>query len=209
MKKLMPVLLFTCLLASCSEFHVKNEIKNGSALKKLKNTGIIIRVTHNTPVALKLFHKNMEQWLDPYKKVNNLKLLVETSKGLNTAKADSDRFLQFSIEKDFQYYQTMGIINGYFRTNRDEFEKIKTENGLDSFLIYEVDGGFSSELQFSDFNSMIVIVDGKYQVVYMDRQVDTFEAFEIDKGILREDLLDQISNRLLERMFKLGYLKEK
>ena len=209
MKKIMPLLLFACLLASCSNYHVKNEIKNNSALKKLKNTGIIMRVTNNTPISLNLFHKNMTQWLEPYKKVNNLKLLTETSKNLDTAKGDSNRFLQFSIKKDFQYYQSRGILTGYLNSNKEELEKLKTDNGLDSFLIYELDGNFSSELQFSDFSSMIIIVDGKNQVLYMDRQADTFEAFEIDKGILREDLLDQVSNRLLELMFKLGYLKEK
>lgn len=209
MKKIMPLFLFTCLLASCSNFHVTNEIKNGSALKKLKSTGIIIRVTHNTPMALKLFNKNITQWIEPYKKINNIKLLTETGKNLDTARGDSERFLQFSAKKDFQYYQCMGIITGYLRSNRDELEKLKSENGLDSFLIYEIDGNFSSELQFSDFNSMIVIVDGNYQVLYLDRQNDSFEAFEIDKAILREDLLDQISNRLLELMFKLKYLQEK
>lgn len=209
MKKILPLLLFACLLVSCSGFHVKNEIKNGSALKKLKHTGIIIRVTHNTPVELKYFNRNMAQWLEPYKKINNLTLLVEISKNLNTARGDYNRFLQFSADKDFQYYQTMGIIAGYLNSNREELDNLKTENSLDSFLIYEVDGSYSSELQFSDFNSMAVIVDGNYQIVYMDRQADSFEAFEIDRGILREDLLDQVSNRLLDLMFKLGYLKEK
>jgi len=209
MKKILPLLLFACLLVSCSGFHVKNEIKNGSALKKLKHTGIIIRVTHNTPVELKYFNRNMTQWLEPYKKINNLTLLVEISKNLNTARGDYNRFLQFSADKDFQYYQTMGIIAGYLNSNREELDNLKTENSLDSFLIYEVDGSYSSELQFSDFNSMAVIVDGNYQIVYMDRQADSFEAFEIDRGILREDLLDQVSNRLLDLMFKLGYLKEK
>ncbi|MBN1496378.1 MAG: hypothetical protein JXA07_06395 [Spirochaetes bacterium] len=209
MKKILPLLLFACLLVSCSGFHVKNEIKNGSALKKLKHTGIIIRVTHNTPIELKYFNRNMTQWLEPYKKINNITLLVEISKNLNTARGDYNRFLQFSADKDFQYYQTMGIIAGYLKSNREELDNLKSENGLDSFLIYEVDGSYSSELQFSDFNSMAVIVDGNYQIVYMDRQADSFEAFEIDKGILREDLLDQVSNRLLDLMFKLGYLKEK
>jgi hypothetical protein len=209
MKKFCVILIAACLATSCSNFHVKKEIKNGSALKKFKNTGIIIRKTHNTPISVKLFNKNMTQWFESYKKINNLKLITETSKNLHNAQGESDRFLQFSAKNDFQYNQTMGIITGFLNKNKDELEKIKTENGLDSFLIYEVDGAFSSELQFSDFSSMIVIIDGKNQILYMDRQVDSFEAYEIDKNILREDLLDQISNRLLELMFKLDYLKEK
>jgi hypothetical protein len=209
MKKLFLFLLSACLFTSCINFHVTREIKNNSALKKLKNTGVIIKITHNTPISIKLFNKNMTQWLEPYKKINNLKLLTETSRNLHISMGESDRFLQYSSDNDFQYYQTLGIIQGYLNKNKEELEKIKTDNGLDSFLIYEVDGNFSSELQFSDFNSMIAIVDSKYQIVYMDRQIDSFEAYEIDKTILREDLLDKVSNRLLELLFKYDYLKEK
>ena len=209
MKKYIILVLGFCLFISCSEYHIKKEIKNGSALSKLKNSGIIIRKTNDTSISMKLFNKNMTQWLEPYKKINNLKLVTDMSKNLNAAQGESDRFLQFSHKNDFQYYQTVGIINGYLNKNKEELEKIKNDNNLDSFIIYEVGGTLSAELQFFDFSSMVIIVNNKYEVLYMDRQFDKYETYEFYKEILTEDLLDHISNRFLELMFKLDYLDEK
>ncbi len=197
------------LCISCSQYHIKKEIKNGSALSKLKNSGIIIRKTNDTPVSIKLFYKNLAQWLEPYKKVNNLKLLTEVSRDLSASRGESDRFLQFSNTKDFQYYQSLGIINGYLNKNQEELDKLKTDNNLDSIIIYEADGSLSAELQFFDFRSMIIVINNKNEILYMDRQFDKYETFEFYKEILTEDLLDHVSNRFLELMFKLDYLKEK
>ncbi|MBN2158145.1 MAG: hypothetical protein JW807_02030 [Spirochaetes bacterium] len=198
------VLLFT---VSCSKYHVKKEIRNNKAISQLKNSGIIFRVTHNTPIPLSLFNKNLTQWLEPYKKLKTLKILDNISNNLNTAKGESERFAQFAPDKDFQFYQSVGIIKGYLDKNREELDKLKAEYGLDSFIVYEVDGAMSAELQFADFNSMICIVNNNYQIIYLDRQADKYDAFEIDKHILREDLLDQISNRFLELMFKFKFIK--
>lgn len=209
MKKYIILILGLSLYISCSEYHIKKEIKNGSALSKLKNSGIIMRKTSDTPVSLKLFYKNMAQWLEPYKKINNLKLLTETSKNLNAAHGESERFLQFSNKNDFQYYQTIGIINGYLKKNKEELDKLKTDNNLDSFIIYEMDGTLAAELQFFDFRSMIIIVNNKNEILYMDRQFDKYNTYEFDREMLSEDLLDQVSNRFLELMFTLDYVKEK
>jgi hypothetical protein len=209
MKKYIILVLGLCLLISCSEYHIKKEIKNGSALSKLKNSGIIIRKTNDTSISMKLFYKNLTQWLEPYIKVNKLKLLTDVSKNLNIAQGESDRFLQFSNKNDFQYYQTVGIIKGYLNKNKEEFDKIRNDNNLDSFIIYEVGGSLSAELQFFDFSSMVIIIDNKNEVLYMDHQFDKYETYEFYKEILTEDLLDHISNRFLELMFKLDYLQEK
>jgi len=151
----------------------------------------------------------MTQWLEPFKKINNVKLLTETSKNLHASAGESERFLQFSNKNDFQYYQTIGIITGYLNKNKEELDKLKNDNNLDSFIIYEMDGTLSAELQFFDFRSMIIIVNNKNEVIYMDRQFDKYETYEFNKEILTEDLLDQASNRFLELMFKLNYLQEK
>jgi hypothetical protein len=209
MKKYSIPIVALCLIVSCSDYHIKREIKNSSALSKLKSSGIIIRKTNDTPILMKLCYKNMGQWLEPYKKINNIKLLMETSKNLHASAGESERFLQFSNKKEFQYYQSKGIIIGYLNKNREELDKLKNDNNLDSFIIYEMDGTLSAELQFFDFSSMIIIVDNNYQILYMDRQFDKFETFEFDKEILSEDLLDEVSNRFLELMFKLNYLQEK
>ncbi len=199
-------LLFT---VSCGKYHVKSEISNGPALGKLKKTGIIIRKTHNTPITLKLIKKNISPWLEPYKKINNLVLIEKTSEALDTAKLESDRFLQFSNKGDFQFYQAIGIITHYLNANKEELETIKSENNCDSLLIYEIDAGYSLELQYTDFSSMITIIDTNNKILSMDRQYDKYETFEIDKDIMREELLDLISNRLIDLITKLRYIREK
>ncbi len=209
MKKCCIILVALLFLLSCAKYHVKNEISKGSSLSKLKKTGIIVRKTHNTPITLKLINKNLSQWLEPYKKVNQLVLIEKTSKNLNNSKMESDHFLQLSNDGDFQHYQTLGIVTHYLNKNKEELDKIKSEYNLDSFIIYEIDAGYSLELQYSDFKSMIIIIDGNNKIVHMDRQDDKYETFEIDKKIMREDLLDLVSNRLLNLIINLKYIKEK
>ena len=63
-------------------------------------------------------------------------------------------------------------------------------------------------MQYNDFSSMIIIVNQDLKIVYMDRQYDEFETNEYDKEIMYEDLLDEISSRFLDMMFKLKYLKK-
>jgi hypothetical protein len=209
MKKFCVIAVVLLFAVSCGKYHVKNEINNGTALGKLKKTGIIIRKTHNTPITLKLIKKNMSQWLEPYMKINQLVLIEKTSKALDTAISESDRFLQFSGKGDFQFYQSIGILTHYLNQNKEELDKIKADNNLDSLLIYELDAGYSLELQYTDFGSMIIIVDNNNRILSMDRQYDKYETFEIDKKIMREELLDLISNRLIDTIAKLKYVKEK
>lgn len=208
MKKYSLLLVLLFFAMSCGKYHIKNEINNSSALSKLKKTGIIIRLTHNTPIPIKLFNKNLSQWLEPYKKSNQIKLIEETSKNINVAKAESDRFLQFSNDGDFQYYQSMGIVKGFINKNKEELDKIKSENDLDSLIFYEVDAGYSLELQYNDFGSMVVIVDNNYKIVHLDRQYDKYDTFEIDRQVLKEELLDLVSNRLIDIALKQKYIKE-
>lgn len=209
MKRCSIILVALVFALSCAKYHVKNEISHGSDLKKLKKTGIMIRKTHNTPVPLKLMNKNLSQWLEPYKKINELVLIENTSKNLNRLKTEADRFLQFSDDGDFQHYQSIGIITHYLKKNKEELDKIRRENNLDSLIIYEIDAGYSLELQYSDFRSMILIIDNNNKILHMDRQYDKYETFEIDRNILREELLDLISNRLINIIIDLKYIKEK
>lgn len=209
MKKCSVLLVALLFVLSCAKYHVKNEISHGADLKKLKKTGIIIRKTHNTPISLKLFNKNLSQWLLPYQKINELVLLENTSRDLNRSKMESDRFLQFSNTGDFQLYQCQGIVAHYLAKNREELDKIRSENNLDSIVIYEVDAGYSRELQYTDFSSMIILVDNNSRILFMDRQHDKYETFEIDEKVMREELLDLISNRLLNKIIDLKYIREK
>jgi hypothetical protein len=207
-KRIAALLTGLLVILSCSTFHVTKEIKNGSALSKLKNTGILFRTPHNSTIPVSMLNTNIGNWIEPFKKINNLKIITGTSSKLNRFASESERFLQFSSNNDFQMYQTLGIITHYLGTSKEELDKIVADNGLDSLIIYEVDSTISPELQFTDFGSMIVVVNAKYQVIYMDRQYDKYEENELDRQILQENLLDHISNRLMDFLMKYDYIKE-
>jgi len=64
-------------------------------------------------------------------------------------------------------------------------------------------------LQYIDFSSMVILVDNNDKILYMDRQHDKHETFEIDEKVMREELLDLISNRLLNKIIDLKYIMKK
>jgi len=185
------------------------EIRNSSSLSKLKSLGIIIRLPHNSPIPLKLYNKNLKQWLEPYEKRRMLTLLRKTSDKIRLSKAEGDRFMQFSSGEDFQYYQSVGIIRQYLNKNKEELDKLKAEKNLDGLAIYEIDTFLSPEMQIYNFGSLIAIVDADYQLVYLDHQFDKYKTLEIDRGAIRENLLDEVSNRFIESLLKLDFIREK
>jgi hypothetical protein len=196
------------LVLSCAQFHVTREIREKDELSTLKRSGVLFRVPHNSQISLKRFYVSLSRWIEPYKKINKLTIIDNTSKNLSISKGEYDRFLQFSAGNDFQYYQSLGIIANYLNKNKEELEKLRVKYGLDSLIIYEVDTFISPEMELAHFGSMIVIVNTKNQVLYMDRQFDTYDIYEIDPQVLKENLLDQISNRFINLMLKLDYIEE-
>jgi hypothetical protein len=210
MSKKTGIFFFIIIICvSCSNYSIKREIRNSSSLSKLKSLGIIIRLPHNSPVPLKLYNKNLTQWLEPYEKKRVLTLLRKKSDQLHLSKTESDRFMQFSSSEDFQYYQSMGIIKLYLDKNKEELDKLKAENSLDGLVIYEIDTFLSPEMQIYNFGSLIAIVDANYQVIYLDHQFDKYKTLEIDRGAIRENLLDEVSNRFIDLMLKLDFIREK
>jgi hypothetical protein len=205
-----PVIIFivTSLVLSCAQFHVTREIRERDDLSKLKHSGVLFRIPHNSQISLKRFYGSLSRWIEPYKKINKLTIIDTASKNLSMSKGEYDRFLQFSADNDFQYYQALGIITNYLDKNKEELEKLREKYGLDSFIIYEVDTFLSPEMLLAHFRSMIVIVNTKNQVLYMDHQFDTYDIYEIDPQVLKENLLDQISNRFINLMLKLDYIEE-
>ncbi len=199
-------LILICV--SCSRYSVKREIRESSAISKIKSLGLIVRLPHNSPIRLKFFEKNLDQWLEPYAKKHKLTILNKTGDKLNLSKSESERFMQFSSDDSFQYYQSLGIINLYLGKNREELDKLKAEYGLDGFAIYEIDTFISSEMQIYNFGSLIAIIGADYKVAYLDHQFDKYKTLEIDRGAIRENLLDEVSNRFIDLMLKLGFIQE-
>jgi len=209
MKKYGILALAFLFMVSCSRYHVKNEIKNGSALSKFKNSGVMYHNPQSSPIRIALMSRTLTQWLESYTRINTLQILEIKDKALVTSKSEFDQFLQLTEDNGFLYYKTLGIVNRYLQENRDALTKLMTDNNLDSLIIYEVDPSLSAEMQYTDFSSMMVIVGKDLKVEYMDRQYDDFDTNEYDKDLMQNHILDEINSRFIELMIKLKYLKKK
>jgi hypothetical protein len=93
--------------------------------------------------------------------------------------------------------------------NEAALKKIFADNSLDSLIIYEVDSDYSMELQYYDYETMVVAFDPELKAVYMDHNsvmMDTDE-FDTEKG--RSGLMDNISKRFLQTLESLGFVDNK
>jgi hypothetical protein len=208
MKKALFLSIIFLLLSSCSTYKVSNEIDKKSAYSKFKKSGIIIRISKNAVISEKLYTNTLLFWMNGYKKKNNLQFITDITPELSKFESSFDRFYQLSSGKDFLKFKSSGVISTIAGKNSIELNKIITDNGLDSLIFYEVDGGAYAELQFVDFDSMIVILDKNLDIVYMDNQKNSFEIDEFIEADAVKHLMDKISERFVTRMSSLGFLEK-
>lgn len=204
--------IFFCVVvffASCSPYNVKTEIEKSSYLSKYKSCGIILRLSHNSVIKRSKYAKNLFYWLEGYNKLNKLILISKISEKSGVFSSEIERFYQFSPKREFLKYKSIGVIKYYLRYNEEELKQILSDNNLDSLIIYEIDSGFSTELQYIDFNSMIIIVDSEFNIGLLDYQKVGFDINEYDSEKVRGHLLDKISDRFLKKLLELKYIEEK
>lgn len=206
MKKVLFLSVIIALVSSCSTYRVSSEIDKKSVYSKFKKSGIIIRLSKNTSISEKNFSSTLSFWMNGLKKRNDLMVISEVTPGLSRFESSLDRFYQLSNNKDFQKYKSDGVVLTTTRKNSFELNKIMTDNGLDSIIFYEVDGGAYAEMQFIDFDSMVVIVDKNFNISYMDHQKNSFEIDEIMEADANKHLFDKISERFISQMISLGFL---
>jgi hypothetical protein len=209
MKKALFLSIIIALISSCSTYRVSSEIDKKSVYSKFRKSGIIIRLSKNTSIHEKNFTNTLSYWMNGLKKRNDLLVISEVTPGLSRFESSLDRFYQLSNNKDFQKYKSDGVVLTITKKNSFELNKIMTDNGLDSVIFYEVDGGAYGEMQFVDFDSMIVIVDKNLDIAYMDHQKNSFEIDEFMEAEATKHLLDKISERFVTQMVSIGFLDKR
>ncbi|MFC1670350.1 hypothetical protein ACFL20_08140 [Spirochaetota bacterium] len=206
--KLFSLLLFFSLLSSCSTYSVTTEVDKSSLIKKVERIGVIYRLSKDSSYTYGESIKNLEYWLKGYKEKKKIITLQDVDKKISVFSLHQDKFYQVSEKGDFLKFKTIGSIKLYLRNNEESIKKILSENNLDSLVIYEVDSAFSAELQFLDFDSMIVVIDADFNIILMDHQKDTFDINEYDKARVRKYLLDKICDRFIQRMLDIKFITE-
>jgi hypothetical protein len=205
-KSLFLICLITITALSCSGFNVKKIVAEGKDLKVLQASGVIIRIWKNSPLTLAEIEENIRYWTEGCKKNNSLPFIA--GNGLSSY-SDSDKFCQLAEDKSFLKYKSIGVIKVFLGKHREELSKFMETNDLDSIIFYEVDGYFASELQYTDVNSTIVIVDRSFNILYIDNYAKGHEVNEWDRDAIKKLLLDQISRRFVYSMESLDYLERK
>jgi len=201
-------LLTLFFFISCSSFNVKDEIHLDKSLKKLKSSGIILRISPSDFVSLKSLESNLSKWISGVNKKINLKIISNSDKKLKYFSDNSQRFYQLSSSKSFLKYKSIGIIKEYIKDNEESLKMIISENNLDSLIFYEIESVYSMDLQFIDFNSVIVIIDKNFNVLLEDYQSQNFEVHEYDEEVVKNNLLDKVSERFIQKIEKLKFISK-
>jgi len=209
MKKLFFFPLAALIITSCSSFSVKNEISETKKLKPANQVGVFFRLPRRTFVTEKDYRQTLGYWVDGYQQLKKINLLSGISSDMGIYNLDRDRFYQLNSSKDFLKFKSLGVVKSYLQAHKSEIDGLMASNNLDVLVIYEVDGFFQAELQYVDFNSLIVIVDKSMNVLFMDRQDDTYHIDEINPEKIKKHLLDKVSQRFIEAMMDIDFLKEK
>jgi hypothetical protein len=208
MKKALFLSIIFILITACSTYKVSNEINKKSVYSKFKKSGVIIRLSKNTSLSEKNYTTTLLFWLNGFKKKNDFQIISEITPGLSKFESSLDRFYQLSNEKDFLKFKSAGVVSTITNKNSFELNKIISDNGFDSIIFYEVDGGAYAEMQFIDFDSMIVMVNKNLEIVYMDHQKNSFEIDEFIEADAVKHLLDKISERFVSQMTSMGFLEK-
>ncbi|HPI21636.1 MAG TPA: hypothetical protein PLE73_00455 [Spirochaetota bacterium] len=214
-KAALLTLALAVIFTACSEFRVKTIIDNDKKISKLKKSGILLRLNDQSLIAHQEFHANLSNWLAGFKPIIDLVILGEQNDAVHHYTRHEERFFQLStrrnvmetVSKSYLPYKSLGIINLFIRNNAAELKKIMADSSLDSIVIYEVYALVSTEMQNFDFDSVMVIVDRDLNLLYVDHQSDTYDSVETDKAKMKEELLNKVSNRLIARLRRLGFLE--
>ncbi len=208
MKKTSVAYLALMLIVSCGTFSVKTEVNRDAVVEKAQKSGLIVRAPHNVGYLPSDYVRTISHWMAGLSPQKDLLLISDAGDKLSRFESDEDRFYQATEDNRFLKYKSIGVINLYLKDNREELKKIMDANSLDSLFVYEVFGVVANEMQFIDYDTVLMMMDSNLNLVYLDRQNQYLETYELDYDRIKIKFLDSISDRLTRTLIKLGYLEK-
>ncbi|MFH0975794.1 MAG: hypothetical protein V1874_08425 [Spirochaetota bacterium] len=203
-KPLSFIIIFFIL--SCSSYSVKTDIKDNSSLKKIKNAGVIFRISKGSKITKQESTENLLYWLSVYEKKRNVKVIADAGDQLTYFQNPQQRFYQLSNENEYLSYKSMGVLNLYLQNNQNELLNIISKNNLDGIIIFEVFCVISTQMQFFEFESVVAVADSNLNIAYLDHQIDYFESQSSSLNDLKNQAMDKINDRLMERLHNMDFL---
>jgi len=194
-------------LTSCSTYSVSKEMSSASALGKMKSACVVLRLSQSGRIEREEVAKNLANWLAAAKQTKRLSVLSSLGEDVCAYRGQDDRFYQVDGDGRFLKYKAEGVVNGYVRANEAALKRILADNGCDGIVIYEVYGVVALEMQFFDFDSAVCVLDRDLKPVHLDRQFDSFNVDEISASRVRQQLLDRVSERLVNALEDMRFLR--
>jgi len=210
MKKLSLIAIILIVFVSCSSYGVKKEINKSSQIKKLEKVGIIIRTPKASMLTNAEVMLSIQKWSGAYKEKKELIYLAQKDMSEEIYLYDTTLgpFAQLDESKSFMKFKTVGVINMFLRTHSEELKKIMEAKGLDSILIFEVDGFYSPELQWTAVYSMTVVANDELDILFLDRQSKSKDVNEMIGDRVKAIVLNDIGGRFVAMLRSLGCIVE-
>ncbi len=217
MKRTALLLLLLAVTLSCGSISVKTVQKNADALAAVKKAGLVVRLPRDVRISREDYMKTISHWVSGLKSRKDLLLLSDASEKISMYDSDDDRFYQMAEDDSFfksrgghtfLKYKSLGVVNMYLKNSGTELKQLMEANSLEGIFIYEIYGVLSTEMQFVDYDTALVLADKNLNVVYMDRQHYNEDTSEIDFDRIKIKFLDSVCDRLTRTLVSLGFLEK-
>lgn len=212
MKKTLHVFLIiiaSLLITFCSGFSVKTDIKSGSALSKIKNAGLIFRVSRSSKISKDELNKGSFFYLPLYHSAEKITVISHSNNDIHYYNTNQDRFYQLSDNDSYLKFKSIGAVNYYIRKNENDLKSIISSENLDGLVIYETYSVISTEMLFMDLESVVTILDKNLNILYLDHQSDSFESEFMAVELMKDRLLNIINERLVKVLQDLDILGDR
>jgi hypothetical protein len=191
------------LFWGCHSYPVKKEITSGKIFSKKEKVAVLLHVSESSRIGYNEYEKNFEIWKSSYKRSDRLSFV----KGYETEEANPgvytqivERFYQVNGTNKFLKYKSLGIVKAYCNTYRSELNAVFSKTGADHIVLYEVGGTYSANLKAMKVNTVMVIVDKKFDVQYLDHQNLYIGDVDFDGTEIRNGFIDVVVNRLYKSL---------
>lgn len=206
MKRQLALLIMVLTAVSCGGMNVKKISSDSDAIREVKKAGFIVRIARDVRLTRDDYVKSISHWIAGFTPRKDLLFVADTSDKISYFNSNEDRFYQVDESGDFLRFKSAGVVNMYLRDNRDELRKMMADNSLDGLFIYEIYGVIANEMQFIDYDTMLVMTDKNLKVIYMDHQHLSDDTNEMDFDRIKVKFLDSISERITKTLADLRFL---
>ncbi|MCX7678749.1 MAG: hypothetical protein N2316_05970 [Spirochaetes bacterium] len=206
MKRITTAMLICLMSISCSGIGVKKISANTSAIREVKKVGFLVRISRDVRLTRDDYVKTISHWFAGFVPLKDILFIADGSEKITFFNTNEHRFYQVNEAGEFLKFKSIGVVNLYLRDNRAELKKIIDDNSLDGIFVYEIYGVIANEMQFVDYDTMLVMADKDLKVIYMDMHRFSDDSNELDFDRIKIKFLDGISERVTKTLVGLGFL---